>query len=70
MDANGAIRETENYARGDDHMRVVFKRMLVLVSLFLTVGAAAVWAQGPMSPPLGPKSWWSGDANKGSGHDC
>jgi hypothetical protein len=36
-------------------MRIVFKRSLVLASLFLTLGAAAVWAQGPKSLPLGPK---------------
>jgi len=36
-------------------MRIVSTRTLVLVSLFLTLGAAVVLAQGPKSPPLGPK---------------
>jgi len=36
-------------------MRVVFKRTLVLVSLFLILGGGSVWAQGPVSPALGPK---------------
>jgi len=35
-------------------MQVVFKRTLVLVSLFLSVGAATVWAQSPKSPALSP----------------
>ncbi len=35
-------------------MRMVFKRTLVLVSLFLILGGAAVWAQGPKSPARSP----------------
>ena len=36
-------------------MWVVFKRTVVLVLLFLSLVPAAVSAQGPGSPPLGPK---------------
>lgn len=36
-------------------MRVVFKRTLVLISLLVSVGVGAAGAQGPKSPPLGPK---------------
>jgi hypothetical protein len=36
-------------------MRIVFKRTVVLVSLFLSLVTAGVSAQGPKSLPLGPK---------------
>ena len=50
-----ATREMQKRCKGDGHMRILFKRTLVLIFLFLSLSAAAVWAQGPMSPPLGPK---------------